>query len=404
MFERILKNNTNELTRPARWACSLTLLATLGLSDVSAHAVTDVTNVPLASVATVKNNDSELLDSEALEKLVAPIALYPDDLIAIVLPASKDPVGVVLAARRLEEEQPQSQNNHDTQPVDSPQLGASQAIDDLRHYPDVLAKMNVNLNWTRALGEAASSQQGDLLDAIKDYRKAAADSGFLTNDEHQVVEIADDTVVILPRDPQVIYVPDHSPRQVVVYRTAPRRAMRYHSTPSPVHYRRYNSSPRYHRATQVWHGPTFTLAWRDGHIRPRHRGHSNNRYYRSGQRHYLHNSKPQRSKHNHHYDNRQHGYIDHRPRNKRSTHNNRRHHSSRNSVSVDHNRRSNRGFNHRDKGERLHNDNQRGNQSGRQRGQQQPSHNGRQQQNRNGARNTNLTSSANESKQLRAWK
>ena len=381
MFVNILHNNTSGCPQPIRWACSLTLLATLGLIQVSAHAVTDVTHLPIAAVAAKDNATSELLSSQALEQLVAPIALYPDDLIAIVLPASTDPVGVVLAARYLQEglqeKLPQSQNNQEPQPVNSAQLSASQALDALRHYPDVLAKMNADLTWTRALGEAAASQQGDLLDAIQDYRKAAADSGFLRNDEHQVVEATENTVMIRPRDAQVIYVPDYSPRQVVVYRTAPRRAMRYHSTPSPVYYRQ---------------------------VQRHDRRHSNNRYYRSGKRHYLHNhrpyknkhhrNKPHRNKYNRH-DNRQRGYLDHKPRNKYRTHqrndNSRWHHSSR--YEHKYNRRNHSGHNNRSAGEGFQNARQ----------QRHNSH-GREQHNGGSQRNRTRTSTASDQTKQRAWK
>ena len=421
MFVNILHNNTSGCPQPIRWACSLTLLATLGLIQVSAHAVTDVTHLPIAAIAAKDNATSELLSSQALEQLVAPIALYPDDLIAIVLPASTDPVGVVLAARYLQEglqeKLPQSPNNQEPQPVNSAQLSASQAIDALRHYPDVLAKMNADLNWTRALGEAASSQQSDLLDAIQVYRKAAADSGFLNNDEHQVVEVAENTVMIRPRDPQVIYVPDYSPRQVVVYRTAPRRAMRYHSTPSPVYYRRYDTSHRYHRATQDWHGPTFTLSWRDRHVQRHDRRRSNNRHHRLDRHHYQHRyqhnnrhhrnkayrNRPHRSSNNRHQDNRQRGYIDHRARNQYSTHNDRRQRSA--GTGVNHTPRSNRGVNHRNNEQRLHNRNQTGSQRGHQSGnQQRPNKGGQQQRINNGDRNRTGAPSTNESKHLRAWK
>lgn len=381
MFVNILHNNTSGCPQPIRWACSLTLLATLGLIQNSAHAVTDATHLPIAAVAAKDNATSELLSSQALEQLVAPIALYPDDLIAIVLPASTDPVGVVLAARYLQEglqeKLPQSQNNQEPQPVNSAQLSASQALDALRHYPDVLAKMNADLTWTRALGEAAASQQGDLLDAIQDYRKAATDSGFLRNDEHQVVEATENTVMIRPRDAQVIYVPDYSPRQVVVYRTAPRRAMRYHSTPSPVYYRQ---------------------------VQRHDRRHSNNRYYRSGKRHYLHNHRPYKSKHHRNkphrnkynrHDNRQRGYLDHKPRNKYRTHqrndNSRWHHSSR--YEHKYNRRNHSGHNNRSAGEGFQNARQ----------QRHNSH-GREQHNGGSQRNRTRTSTASDQTKQRAWK
>ena len=379
MFVNILHNKTSGCPQPIHWACSLTLLATLGLIQVSAHAVTDVTHLPIAAVTANDNPTSKLLSSRALEKLVAPIALYPDDLIAIVLPASTDPVGVVLAARSLQEglqgELTQSPNNQQQQPVDSAQLGASQALDALRHYPDVLAKMNADLTWTKALGEAASSQQSDVLEAIQDYRKTAADSGFLINNKHQVVEATENTVMIRPRDAQVIYAPNYSPRQVVVYRTAPGRAMRYHLTPSPVYYQQVHRHDRRHYK---------------------------NRYYRSGKHHYLYNhrpyknkhyrNKPDRKKYNRH-DNRQRGYRDHKPRNKYRTHqrnnNNRWHHSPR--YKHKYSRRNYSGRN--STGEGLQNSRQ-----------QRHNSQGREQLNDGIQRNRTRTSTASDQTKQRAWK
>ena len=398
MIGQVLPNSIRELPQPK--ACSLMLLATLALAQVSAYAVTDVTTFPLTSVSTTKHSTSEVLDSVALEKLIASIALYPDDIIAIVLPASTDPVGVVLAARNVQEEQDHSGRTETKLNIKSGQLDANQAIEALKHYPDVLAKMNADLNWTQALGEAASSQQGDLLKAIQQYRKAAADSGILRNDDHQVVYVADNTVMIRPRDSQVIYVPEYSPRQVVIHRTSSRRTMSYHTTPSPVYYRRYNASHRFYRATQNWHGPTFTLSWRNGQVQRRDYRHITNRHYRPGQRHYLHNDSPQSIKpastnHNRRHDNRQQGYIDHNPRNKYHTHQknekNRRYHSSRHNQKYS--RKRNSGYNNEHDDEIFHN-----------RRQQRYNSHGSKQINGGDQRNSSRTSIAPEQTKQRAWK
>ena len=398
MFEQILKDDTRTLTQPMHRGCSpmaaftlgLTLALTLSLVHVPAHAARDMNNIVIASSA--ENNPSERLDKTALENLVAPIALYPDDLIAIVLPASTDPVAVVLAARSVKGGKNHSSNTHDELTSTSAQSSARQAIEALKHYPDVLAKMHDDLDWTQALGEATTLQQADLLGAIQDYRKAAANSGFLRNDEHQVIDVADNTVMIRPKDAQVIYVPDYTPRQVVVYRTAPRRAMRYHVTPAPVYYRRYSSSHRYHHVTEDWHGPTFALSWRDGHIQRRNRHHSGRKHYRTGQRIYLHNNKSHRKKYNRHHDNRQRGFIEHTPRSRYSTHNNRQHTSSRHARN-NRLREDNRGT-----GKPRHNRHQNG---------YQQRHNrlgGERLRNNAGEDNKSRRSAPNEPNKLRAWK
>jgi hypothetical protein len=140
MFEQILKDDTRTLTQPMHRGCSpmaaLTLALTLSLVHVPAHAARDMNNIVIASSA--ENNPSERLDKTALENLVAPIALYPDDLIAIVLPASTDPVAVVLAARSVKGGKNHSSNTHDELTSTSAQSSARQAIEALKHYPDVL--------------------------------------------------------------------------------------------------------------------------------------------------------------------------------------------------------------------------------------------------------------------------
>ena len=374
MLVNILHNKTGGCPQPIRWACRLTLLATLGLIQNSAHAATDVTHLPIAAVTAKDNPTSEPLSSQALEQLVAPIALYPDNLIALVLQASTDPVGVVLAARGLQEglqaALPQNPNSQQPQSVDSAQLSASQALDALRHYPDVLAKMNADLSWTRALGEVAALQQGDVLDAIQDYRKTAAGSDFLTSNNYQVVETPENTIVIRPRDAQVIYVPAYHSRQVVVYRTAPRHAMSYHSTPSPAYYRQVH-----------WHD----------------RRYSENRYYRLGKRHYLYNHRPY--KHTHYrkkydrHDNRRRGYLDHNPRNKHRTHqrndNSRWHHWPRHGHKYS--RKNHSG--HNSTGERVQNPRQ----------QRHNSH-GREQHNGSSQSTRTRTSTASDQTKQRPWK
>jgi hypothetical protein len=285
-----------------------------------------------ANTAT-KSDASQLLNQAALETLVAPIALYPDDLIAIVLPAATDIVGIILAMREIKDTKvPAAQASNDRK---QQELDSTSAVEALARYPDVLEKMNADLNWTRALGQATVLQQSELLTAIQDYRKLAADTGFLRDDDYQIVDVAEDTLVIRPRDPQVIYVPDYSPRQVVVYRTAATsngRAMRYHTRPAPVYYHHYSPSHSYHHTTRGWHGTAFTLSWRNGHIHKRQSYSPNHyRHYRksfrtrrhSYRQNYIQSRVENHRQHEKHHNNRYRGFIEHTPRNQYRSHNRR---------------------------------------------------------------------------------
>src|SRR5688500_2861762 len=106
-----------------------------------------------------------LATAEELRELVGPIALYPDDLVAIVLPASTYPLQIVQAARFLEESK-----------VDS-SLKPNEDWDDsvvaLLNYPEVIELLNEDLDWTYDLGTAVLNQRAAVLSAIQDFRDEA---------------------------------------------------------------------------------------------------------------------------------------------------------------------------------------------------------------------------------------
>jgi hypothetical protein len=161
-----------------------------------------------------------------LEKLVAPIALYPDPLLATILPASAYPLEIVQAARFVKDT-----NNIaklDTQPWDD-NVKAVAAV------PAVIQKMNEDLAWTISLGEAFLAQDKDVMDAVQTLRAKAQKAGTLqtsaqqtvvvTNTvvektvEQQVVVVTNTVVQIQPTSTEVIYVPQYNP--AVVYAPPP---------------------------------------------------------------------------------------------------------------------------------------------------------------------------------------
>ena len=123
----------------------------------------------------------ELLTKGELQELVGPIALYPDDLLAIVLPAATYPLQVVLAARYLEE--------READPGLKPDPDWDASIVALLNYPEVLALLDRELNWTWRLGEAVLLQQQDVIAAVGEFREQAADAGNLQSDEKQNVSV-----------------------------------------------------------------------------------------------------------------------------------------------------------------------------------------------------------------------
>ena len=153
-----------------------------------------------------------------LEKLAAPIALHPDPLIAIILPASVYPLDIVQAARFVKDT-----NNLpkvDEQPWD-------ENVKALAKFPELLQKLNDDLTWTMDLGQAFLDQQKELMDTIQVLRGKANSAGVLkttpqqvivvTNTiiektvEQQIVYVTNTVVQIQPSNPQVIYVPAYPP-------------------------------------------------------------------------------------------------------------------------------------------------------------------------------------------------
>jgi len=144
----------------------------------------------------------------SLDQLVAPIALYPDPLIALILPASTASTDVVLAARYFEQNANPAQI--DAQPWDP-------SVKALAHYPDLITWMDANLAWTQALGQAYATQPDAVMRAIQEMRARAQAAGSLQSTPQQQVVLADGAIEILPAQPSEIYLPCYDP--AIVYDT-----------------------------------------------------------------------------------------------------------------------------------------------------------------------------------------
>ena len=153
--------------------------------------------------------DIVLQSPAELNQLLGPIALYPDPLIAQILPAATLPAEVVLAYRYVSGGG--DVNWIDQQPWDS-------SVKALARYPDVLRMMNDNLAWTADLGQAFLSQPQDVMNSIQDLRAQAEDLGNLQSSEQEEVVNDDGTIEILPADPDLIFVPIYDPGVVFFQR------------------------------------------------------------------------------------------------------------------------------------------------------------------------------------------
>ena len=155
------------------------------------------------------------LSAEELQKITAPIALYPDSLVAQILGAATFPDQVAFAANWLH------QNNSLTgkallQAVD--QQNWDPSVKALTQFPSVLDDLAKNLTWTSTLGEAYHTQAADVMSAIQFLRAKAQAAGNLKSGSQIVVkQESPQTIVIQSANPQVVYVPVYNPAVVYGY-------------------------------------------------------------------------------------------------------------------------------------------------------------------------------------------
>ena len=156
---------------------------------------------------TMEEGNAPLFTGEELDDLLAPIALYPDPLLAQILPAATFIDQIDLAARYVG------------------QYGKSALIDDqpwdvsvkaVAHYPDVLFMMDQKYDWTVSLGQAYASQPQDVMDAIQRLRAEAEAEGNLVSTAEQQVVDEGGVISIVPAEPDVVYVPQYDPLAVYV--------------------------------------------------------------------------------------------------------------------------------------------------------------------------------------------
>ena len=199
-------------TRPMVW-CVVVLLAGLG----SCSPPESVETVPTPPVAPTSEG-APSSQREELEQLVAPVALYPDALLAQIFMASTYPLEVVEAARWVGAH---PQVTGAQLEAEMQQQSWDPSVKSLTAFPQVLTMMNDKLDWTQKLGDAFLAQQKDVMDAVQRLRaKAQAQGNLHSTKEQQVVvepapaQTATTTPTIIqiePTDPQVVYVPIYDP-------------------------------------------------------------------------------------------------------------------------------------------------------------------------------------------------
>jgi len=150
--------------------------------------------------------------TEEIEQLVAPIALYPDELLAQILMAATYPLEIV-EARRWRTAHPELADAALATALEAKEWDAS--VKSLINLPDVLRMMDERLDWTQKLGNAFLAQEEEVMAAVQRLRKKAQEAGNLQTTDEQRVVVEREWIVIECCDPEVIYIPVYDP--LVVY-------------------------------------------------------------------------------------------------------------------------------------------------------------------------------------------
>ncbi|WP_404360542.1 DUF3300 domain-containing protein [Methylotuvimicrobium sp. KM1] len=184
--------------------------------------------VPTASA----QQENPAFSQAELDQMLAPIALYPDVLLSQILVAATYPLEVVEAARWS---------------AANPGLEGEQAVTAVEHqawdpsvkalvaFPEVLNRMNEDLNWTRALGDAFLFQEAQVMGSVQNLRQRAYEAGNLNSTNNARVVRENQVIVIEPANPQVVYVPYYNPQVVYGSWWWPGYAPVYWGPPPGIH-------------------------------------------------------------------------------------------------------------------------------------------------------------------------
>jgi len=167
-------------------------------------------HLPVAAQESTPAAATSTLTTAELDQLVAPIALYPDPVVAQILMAATYPLEVVEANRWL-------QNPSNVVLKGEPLATALQqqpwdpAVKSLILFPQLLHMMDADLQWTERLGDAFLAQQADVMNAIQRLRQRAQAAGALASTPQQAVSTEDQEIAIEPATPDVVYLPAYNP-------------------------------------------------------------------------------------------------------------------------------------------------------------------------------------------------
>ena len=198
-FPRVAKRFVSVAKRALMLVVIGTIVVTLGRADLLAS--------PLAQ-ENAQESQAGQETPEELQQLVAPIALYPDELIAQILAASTYPTEIVQADRWLQQH---SNLQGEQLAAEVDQESWDPSVKALTAFPSVLTNLDMNLSWTSALGDAYFNQQQDVLDAVQVMRGRAQNAGNLQSTPQETVSTQGPTIIIEPVTADLCYLPIYDP-------------------------------------------------------------------------------------------------------------------------------------------------------------------------------------------------
>jgi hypothetical protein len=177
------------------------------------------------------------LSAQELDSLVAPIALYPDDLLSQALVASTYPLEIIQMQQWLAA----NKNLKGKELTDAAMKQKwDPSVQAMVMFPDMVKQLGDNIKWATDLGNAVLAQQSDVMDAVQRMRGKAKDNGNLKNSEQQKVETKvvenKQVIVIQPSNPEVVYVPSYNPTVVYGPPPYPYPPIVYPPPPPPGYY------------------------------------------------------------------------------------------------------------------------------------------------------------------------
>jgi Protein of unknown function (DUF3300) len=190
----------------ARWRGAVVLAVLAGLLSATSTGAQDDTSAQ-------SQVEAPQLSRAQLDQMLAPIALYPDDLLGQVVMAAGYPTEVVDADRWLEDADHAALRGDDLSAA-LDQLSWDPSVKSLVQFPQVLHMMDAQLDWTESVGEAFIGDPSAVMDSIQRLRRQAQAAGKLRSNAQEVVADQDGQITIEPANTQTVYVPDYEPSVV----------------------------------------------------------------------------------------------------------------------------------------------------------------------------------------------